>query len=368
MPTLNSLLSECIRDVDTLKPLLHLSEEEAARLDEIAKRYPICIPPYYLSLIDQNDPSDPIRKMCIPGTQEFTEAGHEDTSGEGDNTVMTGMQHKYRQTALILSTSQCSMYCRHCFRKRMVGYSSEETASHIPDMVSYVKSHPEINNVLISGGDSFINENEVIAEYLDAFTALPSLDFIRFGTRTPVVLPARIYSDPDLLSIIQHYNRKKQILIITHFNHPHEITEKSEQAVRALMDCGCVIRNQSVLLKGVNDDPVILSRLQNQLVTIGVIPYYVFQCRPARGVVNEFQVPLETGSRIVEEARKQMNGQSKSLHYVLSHVTGKIEILGRMPGGDMLFKYHQAKHDTDHSRIFTAALAPDQCWLDAIPG
>lgn len=363
MGVLNRLLSECIRDVEQLNDYLKLSSDEAKRIEEISERYPFCVPPYYLGLIDPDDPDDPIRKICIPGPQELSGTGMEDTSGEGDNTVIRGMQHKYRQTALILTTNQCSMYCRFCFRKRMVGYSEHETAEHIHKMAEYVGQHPEINNVLLSGGDALVNSNEDIRMYLDTFSKIPSLDFIRIGTRTPVVLPMRIYEDEELLGILKEYNQKKQILIVTHFNHSHEITEQAKKAVRALMECGCVVRNQTVLLKGVNDDPDTLSTLLNQLVSIGVIPYYVFQCRPARGALDEFQIPLRRGVAIVEEAKKKMNGQAKSIHYCMSHVTGKIEILGIMEDGKVLFKYHQAKYEKDSSRIFLKEIAEDQCWL-----
>lgn len=363
MAVLNKLLSECIRDVDRLGEVLKLSEDDAGQIREISDRYPICVPPYYLSLIDPDDPQDPIRRICIPGSQELSGTGVEDTSGEGDNTVIRGMQHKYRQTALILTTNQCSMYCRFCFRKRMVGYSEHETAEHVQKMAEYVSAHTEINNVLLSGGDALINDNSVIAMYLETFSQIPSLDFIRIGTRTPVVLPMRIYEDEELLGILKKYNQKKQILIVTHFNHPREITPEAKKAVKALMECGCVVRNQTVLLKGVSDDPKTLAFLLNRLVTIGVIPYYVFQCRPARGALDEFQIPLLKGSAIVEEAKSMMNGQAKSIHYCMSHVTGKIEILGVTESGKMLFKYHQAKYAKDNSRIFEQELAPDQCWL-----
>lgn len=363
MEVLNRLLSECIRDVDTLSERLKFSPEEADRIREIAERYPICVPPYYLGLIDPEDPEDPIRRICIPGNQELSGTGVEDTSGEGDNTVIRGMQHKYRQTALILTTNQCSMYCRFCFRKRMVGYSEHETAEHIQKMAEYVSRHTEINNVLLSGGDALINPNDVIEMYLKVFSQIPSLDFIRIGTRTPVVLPMRIYEDLELLGILKRYNRKKQILIVTHFNHPNEITPEAKKAVHALMECGCIVRNQTVLLKGVSDNPKTLAFLLNKLITIGVVPYYVFQCRPARGALDEFQIPLLQGSAIVEEAKSMMNGQAKSIHYCMSHVTGKIEILGAAESGKMLFKYHQAKYAKDNSRIFVKELAPDQCWL-----
>ena len=361
------MLAHSIRDVDELRKCLELNEEEAGQMDRIIERYPLCVNPYYLSLIDREDPNDPIRKMCIPDIHEFSEGGHADTSGEADNTVIQGMQHKYRQTALILSTNQCAMYCRHCFRKRMVGASSDEVARHLPAMADYVRSHKEINNVLISGGDSFMNSNETIEKYLQCFAQIPTLDFIRFGTRIPVVLPQRIVQDDKLLQILQTYGETKQIIIVTQFNHPRELTPDAVLAIKALRRTGCVVRNQTVLLRGVNDNDDVLAQLMNELVSCGVIPYYIFQCRPVEGVQNQFQVPLLRGIEIVENAKKQMNGQSKSVRYAMSHPTGKIEILGKAGPNQMLFKYHQAKYEQDHSRIFTQNVGDTQCWLGDIP-
>ncbi len=362
------LLADSIRSVDTLQKAINLSENEAAQLEKIIEKYPLCVNPYYLSLVNRDDPQDPIRKMCIPDLHEFSEGGQEDTSGEADNTVIQGMQHKYRQTALILSTNQCAMYCRHCFRKRMVGASSEEIARQLPVMADYVRSHKEINNILISGGDAFLNSNETIEKYLQHFTAIPTLDFIRFGTRIPVVLPQRITQDDELLRLLEVYGLRKQIIIVTQFNHPRELTPEAVESLRDLREVGCIIRNQTVLLKGVNDDPDILAQLMNRLVACGVLPYYIFQCRPVTGVQNQFQVPFLRGIDIVEKAKKQMNGQAKSVRYAMSHPTGKIEILGKTDGNVMMFKYHQAKYEQDHGRIFTRKVTESQCWLHKMEG
>lgn len=190
-----------------------LSSEEESRLADIVSQYPMRIPEYYLSLIRPDDKDDPIRRMCIPDLAEDQLDGTADTSGELENTVMTGMQHKYTQTAMILSTNQCAMYCRHCFRKRMVGITEEETASKLPEIADYITTHKEINNILISGGDSLMNSNQAIQDYLECFTAIPHIDFIRFGTRMPVVLPQRITEDPALLALLSQYTRKKQLYI-----------------------------------------------------------------------------------------------------------------------------------------------------------
>ena len=361
------LLQDSYRNISDLQSFLRLDGNEIRELQKISEKYPICIPSYYLHLIDADDRQDPVRKMCVPDLMEFSEGGKKDTSGESENTVIQGMQHKYRQTALILSTNQCSMYCRHCFRKRMVGLSSEETVAYLPEMAEYVGARPEINNVLISGGDAFLNSNQVIEEYLRYFSGISHLRFIRFGTRTPVTLPQRITQDDgELTDLLTRYNKKKQIMIVTQFNHPKELTEESYRAVQMLRESGCIVRNQTVLLKGVNDRPDVLAELMNGLVSYGIMPYYVFQCRPVEGVKNQFQVPFIRGIRIVDEAKALMCGPAKGFRYVLSHPTGKIEILDAEEDGSVIFKYHQAKYDRDQSRIFRKKIGTQQCWLGEI--
>lgn len=355
-------LEKCYRSVSELKDRFSFSDEEVSRLMEIEEKYPVCIPEYYLDLIDVDDRRDPIRKMCIPDAMEFSSGGEKDTSGEADNTVVQGMQHKYSQTALILSTNQCAMYCRHCFRKRLVGLSSEEIASHLPEMRDYVSSHTEINNVLISGGDAFLNSNEVIERYLKTFMPIENIEFIRFGTRTPVSFPYRITEDEELLRILERYGRDKSIIIVTQFNHPKEISEEAVKAVKLLLSAGCMVRNQTVLLKGVNDSSDVLATLMNKLVSTGVMPYYIFQCRPVEGVKNQFQVPLVKGVSIVDEGKSRMSGPAKAIRYVMSHPRGKIEILGRV-GDELLFKFHQAKYKEDEARIFTRPVVMDECWF-----
>lgn len=355
-------LEKCYRSVSELKDRFSFSDEEVSRLMEIEEKYPVCIPEYYLDLIDVDDRRDPIRKMCIPDAMEFSSGGEKDTSGEADNTVVQGMQHKYSQTALILSTNQCAMYCRHCFRKRLVGLSSEEIASHLPEMRDYVSSHTEINNVLISGGDAFLNSNEVIERYLKTFMPIENIEFIRFGTRTPVSFPYRITEDEELLRILERYGRDKSIIIVTQFNHPKEISEEAVKAVKLLLSAGCMVRNQTVLLKGVNDSSDVLSTLMNKLVSTGVMPYYIFQCRPVEGVKNQFQVPLVKGVSTVDEGKNRMSGPAKAIRYVMSHPRGKIEILGRV-GDELLFKFHQAKYKEDEARIFTRPVVMDECWF-----
>jgi lysine 2,3-aminomutase len=352
------------RNVSQLAKKLHLSQEEIQRLTPIIERFPMQIPAYYLSLIDPDDPDDPIRKMAVPSYFEADRDGSFDTSGEQENTVLPGLQHKYAQTALILSTSKCAMYCRHCFRKRLVGNSDDEIAGNFGAVVAYIREHEEISNVLISGGDSFLIANAAIRRYLEAFAPMKHLDFIRFGTRVPVTFPRRVNENPELLEILRIQNQKKQIYVVTQFNHPKEITKQSVKAVRNLLRAGVIVKNQAVLLRGVNDDPETLGTLLKRLTRIGCLPYYIFQCRPVKGVKGGFQVPLHDGMEIVEAAKAMQNGHGKHLHYCLSHPTGKIELLGKAANGDIITRYHEAKDASKYGRIFYRKTAPDQCWYN----
>ncbi len=360
-------LKELKRNITTLEELkayLPLDPEEEAALRRVLNLHPMSIPRYYLSLINPEDPEDPIRKMAVPAAQELVAEGEYDTSGEHENTKLPGLQHKYAQTALILATTRCAMYCRYCFRKRLVGLKSQEVIRRLEAAAEYIRQHPEINNVLISGGDPLTLPNDLLEQFLKTLTPIPHLRFVRIGSRVPVTFPFRILWDDELISLFRRYSRpEKRLFVVTHFNHPREITPESTEAVARLVDAGVIVSNQTVLLRGVNDDPEVLADLQNRLVSIGVNPYYVFQCRPVKRVKHHFQVPLLEGYHIVEEAKKRLNGHSKRFRYAMSHRTGKVEILG-VVGDYFVFKYHQAKDPANYGKIFFRRVNPTAGWLD----
>ncbi len=357
-------LSKSICTAEELAAEMGWGPEKEEECRRIVQRYPLMISRYYLSLVDKSDPEDPIGRMCIPSMDEFDAGGSFDTSGEGTNTKLEGLQHKYERTALLLSTNHCAMYCRHCFRKRLVGLSNDELNKRVDEAVSYVKAHPEISNVLVSGGDSLINPNAIIERYLRELSAVDSLNFIRFGSRTPVTLPERIYGDGELLALFERYADIKSLCVVTQFNHPRELTKESRRAVRALLDRGVQVRNQTVLLRGVNDKPETLAALLSGLTEMSVIPYYIFQCRPVTGVKGRFQVPLTEGVDIVDGAKSMQDGFGKAVRFAMSHPRGKIEIVGRLPDGEMIFKFHQNKLPADKAMLFTRRLSPGDTWLD----
>jgi lysine 2,3-aminomutase len=357
-------LQKNIHTIDDLKQYIAIPASQESELRQIVDLHPMSVTRYYMSLINKEDPNDPIMKMVIPSTYELDQDGSYDTSGELSNTITDGLQHKYKNTALITITNQCSAYCRYCFRKRMVGLPDEQVKLKIHEVAKYIQENPSINNALVSGGDPFILNNDMIRYILDELSGIESLDFIRFGSKIPVVFPQRILEDDQLVELLSEYTDKRiQLYVVTHFNHSREITPQSIEAIRCLRKAGLVINNQTVLMKGINDQPEILKSLLKGLVKIGVNPYYVFQCRPVKRVKNNFQLSLLDGYRVVEEARAGLDGHTKRFKYVMSHVTGKVEIVGPM-NGDMIFKYHQAKNPDNLGKIFKHPVDEKTAWLD----
>ena len=352
-----------IRTIEQLRNCVDFSREEEKKLKRIVARHPMQITPYYMSLIDWHDPNDPIRKMAIPSPEELSLKGSYDTSGESENTKLRGLQHKYAETALILATSRCATYCRHCFRKRLIGLETKEIVANFEDAAEYIRHHKEINNVLISGGDPLVLPNAIIQKFCLALADISHLNFIRFGSRAPVTYPSR-FEDEELLETLGKYSLlERRIYVVTQFNHPREITSQSIKAVDNLLKSGVVVNNQTVLLKGVNDNPDVLADLQNKLVSIGVNPYYVFQCRPVKRVKHYFQTPICKGVDIVKRAKAKCNGHSKRFRYIMSHKTGKIEILG-IVDNEIYFKYHQAKTKKNLGKIFKRKANRKAGWLD----
>lgn len=357
-------LKKSIETLDQLKAFTAVPPKEERRLAQIVARHPMKLTRYYAELIDWDDPDDPLKRMAVPNLDELNAEGSYDTGGERAATKMPGLQHKYAATALILCTNRCALYCRYCFRKRLVGLSTGEIMARFSDAVAYIQDHEEINNVLISGGDSLILPTRMIDAFLKKLSKVGHLRFIRFGSRVPVTFPMRILSDPGLLRVFRKYSRKdRRVYVTTHFNHPREITKQAVDAVSRLMASGVVVNNQTVLLRGVNDEPDTMAELQNTLAGIAVNPYYVFQCRPVKRVRHGFQVPLVRAYEIVEQAKRKLNGLSKRFRFVMSHRLGKIEILG-LTGDEMLFKYHEALHSKDQGRVFTRRIDPEAGWLD----
>jgi lysine 2,3-aminomutase len=351
------------RRLTRVSQIEQLSPEEKATLEEVAARFAFRSNKYYLSLIDWDDPNDPIRRIIVPHVRELEEWGRLDPSSESTYTVMPGVEHKYSYTVLLLVSNVCAGLCRYCFRKRVFMDTGREYLRDVPAAMEYLASQRQVTNVLLTGGDPLALATPRLADILGRLREIEHVQIIRIGSRIPSFDPYRIIEDPGLLRMIERYSTAhKKMYVMTHFVHPRELTATAIQALALLQKAGAVTANQAPLIRGVNDDPEVLAELFRKLSFIGNPPYYVFQCRPAVGN-KAYTVPIEEGYEIVEQAKAQVSGLAKRLRYTMSHSTGKIEILGKS-AGRMYFKYHRAANDNDNGRFLVFNSNPDACWLD----
>ncbi|PLX73437.1 MAG: KamA family radical SAM protein [Desulfuromonas sp.] len=365
-------LKQNITSVEELATHIPLNPTEKKELKKVADRHPMNIPRYYLDLIDPKDPEDPIRKLSIPSTDELIVAGAMgettgDPYGDDKHDKGNGILHKYPYTALIVATEYCSMYCRHCFRKRMVGLENDQTVQNFQQAAKYIAKHPEIKNVVISGGDPLMLPTETLRKMLDSLRNISHLNYIRIGSRTPVVFPMRLFDD-SLIDLLTDFARHKPLYVPTHFNHPHEITDESREAVQRLVRAGVTVNNQAVLLRGINDSVETLTELMDGLLQIGVNPYYLYQCMPVERVRHQFQVPLSEGVDLVDNARRKMDGYAKRFKFIIGHDIGKLEICGRL-GDKLILKQLHARpgHQEESSRLLVRQLTDNGGWLDDLP-
>ncbi len=308
---------------DLLKYLPSLSGQ--TKLQKVIEKYPMAITPYYASLIERTDLSDPVFRMSVPNIEELYDATclSEDPLEEHNDMPVPGLVHRYRDRALLIATTMCSMYCRHCTRKRIAGARENSISpSRLRQVVEYLNSHPEICDVIVSGGDPLTMPDSAIESVLAALRSVPTVQILRIGTRMPVVLPMRITD--DLVTMLRKYH---PLWINTHFNHPKELTEESRQACAKLADAGIPLGNQTVLLRGVNDSPQIIEQLCRGLVQMRVRPYYIYQCDLVRGV-EHFRTSVRKGIEIMEYMRGRVSGIAIPTFVIdAPHGGGKIPVL-----------------------------------------
>ncbi|WP_206073808.1 KamA family radical SAM protein [Mesorhizobium sophorae] len=321
---------------------------------------------FYHDQIKNSGYYDQLKYIVEPSFGEFESPGNLDTSGEHDNTVVLGLQHKYAQTGLLLATDSCVSYCRFCFRKRFVGRASDEIALDFGQIARYIVNHPEISNVLLSGGDPFVLSTAKLDKILDYLLPIPHLASIRFGTKALAFEPKR-FEDPALPALFQRVHEAgKAAVIVTHFDHIGEISGDAERNILSLRTQGVQFFNQSVLLAKVNDDPEILAATFAKCHQMGVRPYYLFQARPVKGA-SHFQVSLRRGLEIAHGINQRLSGIQKTFKYIMSHYTGKIEILDLGADGRVYMRYHQNKVPEKIGRIFSRPHLEGACWLDDLP-
>lgn len=279
-------------------------ELEGAQRAE-ASGFPILITPYYLKLIDPDDPSCPVRRQVIPHALEAQEVLGDlrDPLGEQAHEVAPDLIQRYPDRALLFVTDRCAVYCRFCTRSRLVGGSGgARNPARLADAVAYLREHHEIKDVILSGGDLLAMSTERIVKVVEAVRSIPSVETIRLATRVPVVLPQRITS--ELLRALRPHH---PLWVMTHFNHPKELTPQSRRACRKLADAGFPVMNQTVLLRGVNDEAPILEELFRGLVRERVRPYYLLQADPVKGSAH-LRTPLAKGIELIGQLQGRLSG------------------------------------------------------------
>lgn len=294
-----------ICSLEELEKHMKLSNTEKAGIKQCLQMFRMAITPYYFSLMDPDNPNCPIRKQAIPSAYELqsSSADCDDPLHEDADSPVPGLTHRYPDRVLLLVTDQCAMYCRHCTRRRFAGTTdTHRNRKDIEKALKYIKSHPEIRDVVLSGGDALAIGDKMLEYLLSSLRKISHIEIIRIGTRTPVVMPQRI--TPELVKMIAKYH---PVWVNTHFNHPKEFTAESEAALALMANAGIPLGNQSVLLRGVNDSPVIMKELVHKLVKNRVRPYYIYQCDLSRGI-EHFRTSVNTGIHIIEMLRGHTSG------------------------------------------------------------
>lgn len=316
-------LKERVDKAEKLNRFFLFSDSEKVSLAKAVERYPMSITPYYLSLIDRDNPADPIRMQSLPSSEELAMYPYlyEDPLGEENDTVLPGLVHRYPDRVLVTLTNMCPVNCRHCTRKREWHKGNwVRTSEEFEDICQYISAHEKIRDVILSGGDPFILSTQKIESVLKRLRTISHVEIIRIGTRCPVVLPQRI--DNVLVSVLKKY---RPLWVNTHFNHPNEITKESSRACDMILCAGIPVNNQSVLLKGINDNAQIMTRLCQKLLAIGVRPYYLFQCDPVEGT-GHLRTSIESGLEII----KAMRGFTSGLA-IPNFVVDGLEGQGKVP-------------------------------------
>lgn len=294
-----------ITTTEQLKQILPLTQQEQDEINTCLGAFRMAITPYYASLIDPTDPNDPIRKQAVPSILETCVDENDlcDPLGEMADSPVPHVVHRYPDRVLLLVTLQCAMYCRHCTRRRAVGEEDKPiTESQLQKAIAYIRAHVEIRDVLISGGDPLTMSTAKLEHIIASLRAIEHVEIIRIGTRVPVVMPMRITQ--ELTDMLRKYH---PIWINTHFNHPNELTPESARACAALVDAGIPLGNQTVLLRGVNDDAETMKRLLLGLVKMRVRPYYLYQCDLSCGI-GHFRTRVEAGIEIMHQLTGNISG------------------------------------------------------------
>lgn len=352
-----------VKIVGDIRQVTQLPPDEADALAQVCRIYPFRANDYYLGLIDWDDPRDPLRRLVVPDPAELDGARDLDPSREADNTVAPGVQHKYRDTALVLATDHCTAYCRFCFRKRLFRPENREILPDPEPAFAYVAAHPEITDVLLTGGDPLSLPTPRLATLVERFASLGHVQTVRIGSKTPAYNPGRILDDDDLVQLIGRVTAGgTAVYVMTHFDHPRELTGQAAAALQVLREAGAQLANQCPVIRGVNDDPDVLRELFQKMTLAGAPQYYVFQNRPTAGN-RPYGLTLVEAWTLFDQGRRRCSGLSRRARFCMSHASGKIEVVG-VGVRHIYCRYHRARNRAHESRVMVFRRDDQARWFD----
>ncbi|MBL0385764.1 lysine 2,3-aminomutase [Tumebacillus sp. ITR2] len=306
-------LTHTINTLEQLEQVIPLTEEERVGIAHVNDSIPLRITPYYAMMMDPDDPNCPIRLQAVPISHEIERTPWDmaDPLHEDEDSPAPGLTHRYPDRVLFLITNQCSMYCRHCTRRRFSGQVGHSVPKQQLDKaIEYIRNTPKIRDVLLSGGDGLLVNDRTLEYIISELRAIPHVEIIRIGTRAPVVFPQRITD--DLVQMLRKYH---PVWINTHFNHPAEFTSEAIEACEKIVDAGIPLGNQSVLMRGVNDCVHVMKDLLHRCVRHRVRPYYIYQCDLSEGI-QHFRTTVAKGLEIMEQLRGHTSGYAVPTYVV----------------------------------------------------
>lgn len=356
-----------VRHITSINSIDQLSESERHELSTVSTHYPFRSNDYYNKLINWSDPNDPIRRIIIPNLSELNIWGSLDASNEASVAILPGVQHKYEETVLLLVNDVCAGYCRFCFRKRLFlnGKEAGEINMNIKPAIEYIFRHPEVTNVLLTGGDPLILSTKRLQEILDLLCEIPHVRIIRLGSKMPAFNPFRITQDIQLLHLLNRCRSpQRQIYVMAHFDHPRELTMEAMESIAALRNAGVLCLNQCPVMRGINDNAAVMRELFERLSWLGCPQYYVFQGRPTAGNAA-FSLPIVESWTIFQNAVRYGSGLENRAKFVMSHETGKVEVI-EIDRDIIYLRYHRAKDPEMRGVSFRRKRRDDAYWLDQL--
>lgn len=348
-----------ISDVHKMK---ELDSNEKQVFSKVSEQFKFRTNSYYNALIDWTDPNDPLRRVVIPDADELINWGTLDASDEIRYQPVEGLEHKYPNTALLLCNEVCGAYCRFCFRKRLFKDENDEVKKDVFAGIAYIQKHKGIDNVLLTGGDPLMLSNRRIMDILDRLKTIQHVKVIRFGTKMLGFDPLKISENKVLLDYLSDYSLHKKVYFMLHFNHPREMTSEALHAIQAIQTCGVITVNQTPIIRGVNDNVETMTQLFSDLSFAGVLPYYVFSCRPTAGNFT-YAVPVEEAYAIFIKARSRNSGLAKTARFVMSYTDGKIEVIAKT-GNKIYFKKHNWANSSENEELLVFPSNSKAYWFD----